>query len=165
MVQILWKWRFPEHGKRNPEEGVTERLIAIDQWEFWENVSLIPLPSDSEDIQEKEFQDEEEDMPNLEFRDKIAAVVGVIINLWIADYTKTRKRYLFRRNFLQETTFLRERMFQEATILNDGWEYMEGALEQKYDEELKLSALWDILDGYRQVVFDVLLSNEKIKRS
>lgn len=165
MVQILWEWRFSEHGKINPEEGIEKTIIAIDQWEFWENVCLISLPSDSEDIQEIQHQDNDEDIPDLEFRDKIAAVVDVIINLWIADYSKTRKRHLFRRNFLQETIFLWEQMFQEATTLNDGWEYMEGALGQQYDEELKLNALWDILDGYRQVVFDVLVSNEEMKRS
>lgn len=165
MVQILWEWKFPEHGRVNPEDWVTETILAIDEWKFWEKVMLLPL---------EEVQQEVVLWAMSEFESRVQMIIWDIIEDSIQRYLsyKTEVEDLSdtwvnykTRNLIDETKQAMRDMQLKAYSVQDTLSYLEDEDMIEFDDGYVFQAIEDILSPYKEVIFSVLIANEdKIKQ-
>lgn len=154
MGKVLWIGRFSKPKNKNSDRNVEKRIIDIDQWLYWDNVVTIAF-KDEDDFQWYEG--------TLELKDKIAALIGTILNMWVQDYTYDREKYVSKRDLHSEISSLWETMDVEACTIIETLEYVEWSQWVDFGDEYKLETLERMLQGFRYEVFSTLVSNERVK--
>lgn len=155
MAEIIWKWKFRDHGKTNPEDWVLDTILAIDQWEFWDHVKVLPL----------EWEDVVREM-NV-FEEKIKLIIENIVNEAIQSYLSYKEENATingvwidyeTRNLMEETRHIVRDMQIKAFWIQDALDYLGD--DVNLDEWYEFEMMGEILSSYREVIFSVLVANE-----
>lgn len=163
MENIIWEWRFPNHWKTNSDTWVEETILAIDQWEYWDHVKVIPLDQVNEDIVLWTMS---------EFESKVQLIISDIVEESIQNYLSYKAENdelsdkwidYEKRNLVQETEWVIKEMNIEIMAIQDTLDYLENMW--KLDEVDIYEVIKEVLRKYGDKVFSILVQNQdKIKQ-
>lgn len=141
MWNVIWLWKFPDHGKKSHENRVNTELPK--------NVIQIPTQLNREDTFDKELA---------EFQIQVNLIIENIISDWVIDYLDTIKQSNKNiKKYYKDMNWISDEMKIKAKTIDDTIEYLENKIDSYFDWEFVIIAIADILSVYRDEVFELLM--------
>lgn len=159
MAEILWEWVFKPHSRVRKDEKIA---LGLDDWEFWKKVSLIPNQATREHLIWLRADD---------FQRRIFRVIDWIISDGINNFityaqelddSDEYKKELENRDFMKQLQHFSIEMKIKADTIDDTLDYVEDeSLDLIFLEDQKIEIISELLEWYRQRIFEFLDKKEK----
>lgn len=167
MAEILGEWKFPDHGKVNPDTNVAERIVAIDQWEHGENVKVIPVSNMEWEIVLAEIDN---------FTNRVNVIIENIVHDAIQTYLNYRAETPLEpalalvndtRNLVAETLSAQRDMMIRAEAMQDAFLYMGDTVDIDHfdlDDNYVFDMVYNVLASYQEYISSLLVQNEQLAK-